>query len=202
MAWRLFGEGLGQWFIALWPIINFSNKTVSEHKPAQPQRALLWNCISPYNSVIQSPELLNTIYFLFHLGSSGRLHHQIYMFQSLFSGEWIDITYKTCTFMSSNVLFSRSCSDSKALRKNFFGHKSADACEWPNTALSPPGGVPAHVPGSLWRAAEDLRSAGGGRLRQGDAGQPAHSCPRRLPGGRQAAVHRQDGGKPALRQPG
>lgn len=39
------------------------------------------------------------------------------------------------------------------------------------------GGVPADVPGSLWRTAEDLHGAGGSQLRQGDAGQPAHHRP-------------------------
>lgn len=64
------------------------------------------------------------------------------------------------------------------------------------------GGVPADVPSHLRRAVEDLHSAGGGRLCQGDAGQPSHNHPRRLPpGGRQTAVHRQDCGKPALHKP-
>lgn len=64
------------------------------------------------------------------------------------------------------------------------------------------GRVPADLPGHLRRAAEDLRRARGGRLRQGDAGQPAGRRPGGLPpGGRQAAVHRQDGGGPAVHQP-
>lgn len=62
-----------------------------------------------------------------------------------------------------------------------------------------PGGVPADVPGDLRRAAEVLHRAGRGRVRQGDAGEPAHRGPgRQPPGGGQAAVHLQDGGKPAL----
>lgn len=63
-----------------------------------------------------------------------------------------------------------------------------------------PGGVPADIPHDIRRAVEDLHGAGGGRLRQGDAGQPArHHPPRLPPGDRQTAVHRQDSGKPALR---
>lgn len=64
------------------------------------------------------------------------------------------------------------------------------------------GRLPEDLPGHLRRAAQDLQRARGGRLRQGDAGQPAGRRPGRLPpGGRQAAVHRQDGGGPAVRQP-
>lgn len=73
------------------------------------------------------------------------------------------------------------------------------ASKWLNIASLILGGVPADLSSSLCRAVEDLHSAGGGHLRQGDTGQPAHYRPRWLPpGGCQTAVHCQDGGKPAL----
>ena len=66
-----------------------------------------------------------------------------------------------------------------------------------------PGGVPADISRHLRRAAEDLHGARGGRLRARDPGQPAHHGSGGVPsGGREAAVHRQDGGEPAVHQPG
>ena len=66
-----------------------------------------------------------------------------------------------------------------------------------------PGGVPEDLSRHLRRAAEDLQRARGGRLRARDPGQPAHHRSVGVPsGGREAAVHRQDGGEPAVHQPG
>lgn len=95
--------------------------------------------------------------------------------------------YKFCS-----ALFDKQSS----LKHKRFPYPASMCLNLPPLCL---GDVPADISGSLWRAVEDLHRAGGGRVRQGDAGQPAHGCPCWLPpGGRQTAVHCQNSGKPAL----